>query len=162
MADKTTRSATLTRQPSSPDGVFGDWVSDSGFTCKTVEKPWMGDETNISCIRPSPGDPPVKYLVLWLWSPKHKCNVYHVQDPTRTAVEIHSANLQVQLQGCIAPGASFALFPANAISTGIPETATQGVTSSVETIAKLEKDMQDDNGNQVPFYLTVQWANQVA
>ncbi len=145
------RSAILTRQPSTPDGTFGQWVSDSGFQCVTLEKPWMDNETDQSCI------PPGKYLVLWQWSPKHQANVYHLQNvPNRVAVEIHSANLQVQLQGCLAPGVAIADFAANAISPGIPEVASKGVTSSKETIVKLEKDLQDKDGNQINFWLTIQ------
>lgn len=158
LPDVPKRNATLTRGPSTPDGVFGDWVSDSGFTCKTVEKPWADDKTDLSCVQPGPGEDPVKYTVLWQWSPKHKCNVYHLQDPTRVAVEIHSANLQMQLQGCIAPGAAAGIFQKDAVAEGVPPQITQGVVSSVETIAKLEKDLQDEDGNQVPFYLTIKWA----
>jgi len=144
---------TLTRQPSTPEGTFGDWLSDSGFVCKTIEKPWMDNQTDTSCV------PCGIYQVLWQWSPKHGCNVYHLQNvPDRVAVEIHSANLQMQLQGCIAPGAAIATFIANAISQGVPEVDTQGVTSSVETIAKLEKDLQDSEGNQLPFQITIQEA----
>lgn len=144
------RTAVLTRGPSTPDGTFGDWVSDSGFSCKTVEKPWMDNATDESCI------PTGTYQVLWQWSPKHKCNVYHLQNVTgRVAVEIHSANLEMQLQGCIAPGAATAIFDSNSIAQGVPEVATRGVTSSLETLARLEKDMQDDKGDQVPFVLTI-------
>lgn len=158
MSEPITRRATLTRISTGPDGTFGEWLSDSGFTCKTVEKPWAENQTDISCIQPAPEQPAMTYVAQWLWSPKHKCNVYHLQDPTRVAVEIHSANLQLQLQGCIAPGASFGMFQANAISDGMPPQPAQGVVSSVETLAKLEKDLQDDEGNQVPFILTIQWS----
>lgn len=159
MTEVITRKATLTRIKTGQDGTFGEWVSDSGFTCKTVEKPWVNDATDISCIAPLPGVAIVTYPCLWQWSTKHECNLYHVQDSTRVAIEIHSANLQMQLKGCIAPGASYGEFQQDSIAPGVPPATCQGVISSVETLAKLEKDMQDDEGNQMPFLLTIQWAD---
>lgn len=148
-----TRTAVLTRQPNSRDGTFGSWVSDSGFVCTTLEKPWVDNETDNSCI------PPGTYQVHWLYSPSHGCNLYHVQNVhDRTAIEIHSANVQTQLKGCIAPGASITKFLVGSIKEGVPETDVNGVTSSIETLAKLEKDMQDEDGNQADFELTIKEA----
>lgn len=144
------RTITLSRQPSTKDGTFGDWVSDSNFSCKTIEKPWLDNAADESCI------PCGRYFVLWQWSAKHNCNLYHLQNvPNRTAVEIHPANLQIQLLGCIAPGNSISTFSVDSIKPGIPSVSSTGVTSSVETLSKLEKDLQDDQGNQLSFWLTI-------
>lgn len=144
------RQATLVRQTSTPQGTPGHYVSDSGFSAFSIEKPYVNDENNISCINPG------TYLCQWLYSPKHNCNVYHVKtNDNRIAVEIHSANVQEQLQGCIALGATSAIFTANSIMPGMPSVDSPGVTNSVETMAQFEKDMRDEQGNQVPFWITI-------
>ena len=143
------RNITLKREPSTPDGTFGEWISDSGFTCPTLEKPWANNKPNLSCV------PVGRYHCLWQWSPKHQMNLYHLQDvPGRTDIEIHSANLQSQLNGCISPGLLVATFGPNSIHPGVPPIATKGVTSSLEALTRLEKDLQQE-GNQVEFYLTI-------
>ena len=145
------RNITLRREPSIPDGTFGEWISDSGFTCKTLEKPWADNKPNQSCV------PIGRYHCLWQWSPKHQMNLYHLQDvPGREAIEIHSANIQSQLQGCISLGFSIAVFTANSIKQGIPQINTKGVTSSMETMVRMETDMRDTKtGEQLPFALTI-------
>lgn len=150
--DEPTRSATLTRsKPLSIDREnMGLYVSDKGFQCYTVEKPWKEDRTDVSCIAPG------RYRVTWRWSDKHQCNLYHVEDPSRPGAEIHGANVQEQLEGCVGPGAAVAPFAKDSIAPGIPSIDCQGVTESRETLALLEKDMRDPDGNQVSFWLTIQ------
>jgi len=146
------RIVTLTSQDSTPDGVFSDWVSDSGFKCKTLELPWDNNIPDKSCI------PSGWYDVTWAWSAKHNCNLYHVQGvPNRSNVEIHSANVIQQLLGCLAPGSSVVTFGiGNDMGNGlILPRDQQGVAQSKFTLSALEADLRDDNGNQVPFRLNV-------
>jgi hypothetical protein len=148
-----TRTASLTRGVGNgaQDGTLGQYASDSGFRCATVERPWDDNLADLSCV------PVGRYLCLWTWSPKHNANVYELQDvPGRTAVEIHAANVFEQLLGCIAPGHAVAEFAAGLLPKGLPATAHLGVTESVATLAALEADMRDGDGNQAPFWLVIQ------
>ncbi len=81
--------------------TMGRLILPSGKVLSTIERPWLNNKSNISCI------PPGEYLVKWLprsGSGKYK-RVWHVQNvPGRTGILFHSANLVRHLQGCIAPG----------------------------------------------------------
>jgi hypothetical protein len=151
------RKATLTRQPSAPDGTFGTLFTDSGYQCVTAERPWADNAQNSSCILPSPGGPPVSYLCLFQWSPSHNANVYHLQGVDgHTQIEMHAANVIEELLGCICVGEEVAVFAASGIREGMPPTTHRGVTNSVATLAKFEASMRDAQGNQQPFTLTIQ------
>jgi hypothetical protein len=149
----------------SPEGTFGKWESPTGFSCFIGELPWRDDKPDISCI------PAGRYLVKWLWSEHHQCNLYHIQDvpgefqldPERSNCEIHSGNLcgdvaegySTDVLGCQIPGASVAIFAANSIKAGKPARDQHGVTASGATLAALEKDLQDDEKQQLDFWLTI-------
>lgn len=131
----------LQREPSTDEGTFGKWVSDSGFSCFTGELPWRFNLPGISCI------PALTYVCLWQFSPRHGY-CYHVQDvPGRSDVEIHSANLmgdkskgkKSQLLGCIAPG----------LIVEVRE-GQLGVWESKEALARLVADLKEQ-----PFQLTI-------
>ena len=156
--DGVTRWATITRQPSSDvDGTHGDYVSDSGFTAVTLERPWANNEANVSCIEPAPLSPALRYLALWQWSHAHGCNVYHLQNVDgHTEIELHAANVIDQLKGCIAFGMAVEEFGAGSIHPGIPAVCRRGITESVLALAKLEADMRDVDGEQQSFWLTIQ------
>ena len=69
----------------------------------TIEKPWLFNEKNISCI------PPGSYICKPHHSEKftHNPDIWEITDvPGRTAVLIHVANRAEQLKGCIALGLS--------------------------------------------------------
>lgn len=90
------RKATITRGPSTPNGTFGDYKSDSGFACKTVERPYIG---------PHPCIDAGTYLCKIITSPS-KGRVYEITNvPERTHILIHAANWYTELLGCVAPGA---------------------------------------------------------
>ena len=106
--------------PNGRDGTFGLITQDGQPLCVTVERPWLGNQEDISCIpagvyRFAHYQSPTKGLV-WLGQ-----NI-----PSRDEVEIHAANLASQLKGCIAVGASFADF-----------NGVMGITSSQATLARL-------------------------
>jgi hypothetical protein len=159
------RTATLTRRLPRPEDIFGtlgQLVTDSGLTLKTVERPWADNKPNESCILPEPGPASFSYLCKWGFSPKHGVNLYILQGVTgHTMIEIHPANVYQQLLGCLAPGLGVDLFPEGFVydkETGDAlESPQMGVTKSVGAVAMLEKDMQDGNGAQVDFTLTILW-----
>lgn len=169
------RTATLTRRlpkPGDNSGTLSKYIADSGLTLSCVERPWTDkdgdgkDDANESCIQPGPKSRTAyTYLCKWLWSPKHKRNCYHLQDVEgRIGIEIETANVYQQLKGCIAPGLGFDTFPdgfpLRKEGSEVLERSQIGVTKSVGALAMLEKDMQDEQGNQVDFELTVQWGTE--
>lgn len=95
--------------------------------CVTVEKPWLDNECNISCI------PEGRYTIKVRTSPKFG-EVYYLEnidldvslngDTKRTYILIHPANFVQQLQGCIALGDQFMLGA---------DGNKKGVTSSIAT-----------------------------
>lgn len=98
--------ATLTRLKSESGayGTFGKF-SVGTLQCYSAELSWQNDAKNISCLRPSPDEPPLVFLLQNLYSPDHKQDVYHftkmkLPDGSwgplpdgRTVAEIHSGNL---------------------------------------------------------------------
>jgi len=73
------------------------WVD--GKECWTVERPWLDNAPNISCI------PAGLYKMERRDSPKFGPNVWEVCDvPGRSHILFHAGNRASDLQGCIAPG----------------------------------------------------------
>lgn len=129
------RKATLKRYETGKDGTFGDFTTDSGFACYTLEKAWMDNTTDFSCI------PPGTYKCDVAASPRFG-KVYHVRHVKgRTDILIHSANLERELRGCIAPG--------RAVGTVL---GSRGVMSSKDALAALMADLDNE-----PFELTITW-----
>lgn len=86
---------TLTRnyQPSWTEGII---ILPDDTTILTLEKPWRNNRKNRSCI------PEGIYTIERNTTGKHQ--FYGVTNvPSRTFIEIHPANKQDQLAGCIAP-----------------------------------------------------------
>ena len=127
----TQRRATLTRHLSTDEGTFGRWMSGTGFSCVTLERPAEHEHPRI---------PEGKYLCKLRYSPKRDQNVYGLLDvPGRDNIEIHAANWFFQLLGCIAPGREIAI-----METPF-ETKMQGVTESRHTLAALMEDMKGED-----------------
>jgi hypothetical protein len=82
----------VTRLEYTDYGVFGHLETD-GFDCVTLER----DDTLV---------PPGTYKVTMYDSPHNKCVVPLLHVPGRSFIEIHVANWETQLQGCIAVGES--------------------------------------------------------
>lgn len=159
------RTVTLPRQPSTDEGTFGDWLSDSGWSCKTAELPGRDNAPGISCI------PCGTYRAVWRWSQAHQRNLYHlINVPMRSEVEIHSGNMAgdvskgyaSEVKGCILPGLALGLFPAGTKLEGgkiVLGRDQRGVEASVSALALLEKDMLDPKTNQQQdFDLTIKEA----
>lgn len=94
------------------------------------ELPWRDGQHNVSCLRPAPTEPPITYLLKYIWSEAHKKKNYRfvgVLNPDgsvgpmpdgRVAAEIHAANLMgdiakgfaSQVEGCGGPGRAIVTF----------------------------------------------------
>lgn len=141
----------LIRGPSTPDGVFGDLYLESGWSCRTVERPWAGNEQGVSCILPEPGGAPITYVASVYDSPKHG-TVYMLKNVEgRTDVEMHPANLYIQLLGCIALGVNQVLFKAGTVHG--QDSDMQGVTQSQVAFDSFMAALNGEDLN-----LTIQWA----
>ncbi len=94
----------LRRFADTPMGVFGRLIVDS-FACYTVERPWVNNERNVSCI------PAGRYqLALGTHyrgtdDPTDDYPAYEVIGVSgRSFIKLHRGNTMDDLAGCIAPG----------------------------------------------------------
>ncbi len=77
--------------------------------CYTIERPWLSNKPNISCI------PPGEYELHRISTPKHP-DAFYLSNPdlgvswngdtTRTLIEMHIFNFPGESKGCIGPGMS--------------------------------------------------------
>lgn len=107
------RRAILTRGPSTDEGTFGVLALEGGPELRSVELPWRGNATGISCI------PPGVYRCELVNSPRFG-RAYEVRDvPGRSNILLHSANFggdkskgwHSDLLGCIAPASAVGPLP---------------------------------------------------
>lgn len=89
-----------------PSGTFGDLYVDDQFVCYTVERPWLNNKANVSCI------PEGLYQLEAYLSPSHghsfivsgnTVEKFTNASQKRWGILLHAANLPRQLAGCIAP-----------------------------------------------------------
>lgn len=97
--------ATLTRQKDDGKATLGTLTFSTGQVFKTIERPWLNNQRQVSCI------PPGTYTcVPHGWEPnatvREKKAYLLLGTEPRTAILIHPANWADQLMGCIAPGMS--------------------------------------------------------
>jgi hypothetical protein len=72
------------------------------FGCKTIERPYIKNKNNISCI------PKGVYTCKWTKSPRLGRSTYEVLNvPMRSGIRIHPANYAYELHGCIALGSAY-------------------------------------------------------
>lgn len=93
----------LTRWAYAPVGTFGSLQimldDEVGYECFTVERPWLNNERNVSCI------PRGTYVLSLGFFHRGGYEVYEVQNvPSRSLIKIHKGNTMDDLKGCIAPG----------------------------------------------------------
>lgn len=154
------RKVTLTRRASGPDGTPGEWLSDSGLRLATIERQWLNNAHDVSCIMPPPGEMR-KYICHWGFSPKHGWCFYVMNVVGRGDIEIHSANLWDQLLGCVALGMATGKFLAGTMMhiegpgglevVPLPRDM-MGIVDSKTAILKMQMDMGTED-----FELTIQW-----
>lgn len=93
----------LNRKPPTSSGVFGSFSDEHGNTlCCTLERAYPDG------ITLSPKIPYGKsFTAIRRFSPHFKCELFMLTDvPGHEFIEIHPANLESQLDGCIATGDS--------------------------------------------------------
>ena len=89
----------LKRFSHSAKATMGDLFVDGKWECYTLERPWLNNEKQRSCI------PAGTYKIGLHDSPHFKRILPHILDvPSRDFILIHPANYPSELQGCIAPG----------------------------------------------------------
>ena len=91
----------LIRVEQSKDGVFGVLKIDSEVCCVTLERPWLDNKPNISCI------PEGVYQCRKVKSPKFGDTVEVLNVPDRTNILFHVGNTINDSLGCILTGKSF-------------------------------------------------------
>ena len=91
----------LKRVKMTDKATLGVFIGDLFPLCVTLEDPWLGNETNISCI------PEGEYIVEAFNGNKFK-NVWKLQDvKDRTDILIHAGNTVKDTHGCILVGSTF-------------------------------------------------------
>ena len=99
-----TSTVTITRKYN-PTETYGDLVAINGnttFTCKTLERPNLGNKPNVSCI------PEGKYQVLWKFHLGTFGYRYELQSvPGRSGILMHSGNYFTDSLGCILFGSTY-------------------------------------------------------
>lgn len=98
----------LTRTENTQDGVFGRLaIGNEGdapthvgnLVLHTMEDDWKNNQPNESCI------PAGTYVLRRRWSPKHKLELFGIEGvPGRHDIEIHIANTEEDVLGCIGIG----------------------------------------------------------
>ena len=95
------KTLTITRQPSTDSGTFGDARTDDGKSWVSLELPWLDNQPDVSCI------PTGTYDAELAFSPRFSKDLYHLAVEGRTNILIHSGNfagndgLQSDVEGCI-------------------------------------------------------------
>lgn len=131
------RKLTLERYESSPSGTFGRLLLKEN-TLYTVEREWLGNQPNISCI------PDGTYTAIISYSPRFGRGLYLLSPvPDRSGIRIHPANLARQLNGCVALGEKLGWMD-----------GVKAVLLSVSAVRKLEEEM-----GRKPFNLEIKWVS---
>jgi hypothetical protein len=83
--------------------TYGQIVDDENqVLCLTLEKPWLENAHNVSCI------PPGTYAAFRRSSPKRGYDVFELAHvPGRSNIELHIGNLPRDSEGCILLGSNF-------------------------------------------------------
>lgn len=90
---------TLIRTQQDAHQTMGHITLPSGLRLATIERPWKGNEAQVSCI------PEGTYRAVFTHSKRFGRKLYEVMNvPGRSGIRIHAANWAHELQGCIALG----------------------------------------------------------
>ncbi len=113
--------------------VYGD------FNCKTLELPWLQNQTDISCI------PAGIYECQKITSPSLGVCIEIIGVPSRTYVRIHRGNFTRSILGCILVGGKLIDFDGDGITD---------ITKSKDTLTALMGELPDKFMLEVasPFY----------
>lgn len=121
---------------------------DQVWWCCALERPWIDNENNQSCIPPAPNKGPASYHVDHRDPPEYSAFQYpHFivrEVPGRTAILFHRGNFVSDSEGCVLVGRSF---------TDINGDRMTDVTSSTETLREMVDHVPEEGAE-----LTVRWA----
>lgn len=127
----------LTLRRITDDGVqtLGELIYND-FKCKTLEKPWKDNQSNISCV------PKGLYDVKWSFFPRKLRYAYQLQNVfKRDGIFIHDGNFFFDIKGCILLGMYY---------VDINKDGRKDIINSKVSIAKLEALM-----GKKPFKLKI-------
>ena len=100
------------------------------FTSQSLERGWLNNVRNISCI------PAGVYKLKLEWSPRFQKDLWEIYDvPNRRECKFHAANFSRQLNGCIALGKK---------RTDIDADGLMDITDSRNTMKKFHKAMEGE------------------
>lgn len=91
----------IIRLDKSEDGVFGVLTLDNQAVCLTLERSWLGNQQNISCV------PPDIYLCKRIDSPKFGDTFQFMNVPGRTNILFHIGNTPDDSLGCVLLGSEY-------------------------------------------------------
>ena len=88
---------------STDDCTIGKLYSSGNLLCNTIERPWLSNTVNVSCI------PAGIYTIKLTDSPKFGLTYQVTNVIGRTHILFHKANKASELHGCIAPVSTFGI-----------------------------------------------------
>ena len=133
--------ARIRRIESTDEGVRGIMTVDGLACCLTIERPWLDNKPNVSCI------PAGTYLCRRVHSPTFKKTFEVVDVPGRTHILFHSGNTMKQSKGCILPGSKFGELDglAAVLSSGAAFAKLMAVMEGEEAfLLKITNDFEDE------------------
>jgi hypothetical protein len=93
--------AKIKRIDNAEDGVFGVLLLDDQVCCVTLERPWLDNSINISCV------PPGVYQCRRVHSPNYG-DTFEISDvPGRTHILFHIGNTIKDSKGCVLLGSKY-------------------------------------------------------
>jgi hypothetical protein len=117
----------------------------SGWTCCTLELPWVDNKNRRSCIPPGLGEELITYKVRRHESPRYGECLWLPGVRGRSEILIHAGNYVSDTFGCILVGAQF---------TDLDGDSLTDVTSSRRTLGVL---LQEIDGEELE--LNIEWAD---
>ena len=140
---------TLRRNPPTADGVFGKLFVAGRGELMTMEDDERANARGVSCI------PAGTYKIRRYRSPKHGYDVFMLVDvPGRNYIEIHPANTEEDVEGCIGLGLRYGVLTVeDEDAPGHPATAKRAVLDSKAAFKRFMFWMQGINEAE----LTVEW-----
>ena len=84
-------------------GTIGAISIGGDFVCFAIERPWLDNERNVSCI------PEGLYSLDWRNSPRFKRRLHVLDVPDRSHILIHAGNAQDETLGCILPATTIGI-----------------------------------------------------
>lgn len=125
-------------------GMFGVLKFNHSVFCVTLERPWLNNESYISCI-PS-GTYELELFKSPKFFPKYNRKIYCLKNvEKRTNILIHSANVMTELEGCIAVGEKYGFL-----------NGKKAILSSLNTFIELLNKLENGKKSKIiikNFYL---------